>query len=575
MAAEVVRETLRSPSRRGGSERCGPALTTLRSAQRPMGESMTRRQKLVLMNALMLCMFVAALDHAIISTAMPKILADLGGFHLLSWVFTTYLLASTVVVSVVGKLSDMFGPKSFLLGGIAVFVVGSVACALSPSMPFLIGARTVQGAGGGVIFACVFATLGDLFTPIERVKYVGYFTGTFTLSALTGPTIGGFLTDGPGWRWCFYVNVPVGLIAAVLLWFAMPAVRKGGRLANVDFLGALLLGSATTAFMLSLLWARAAYGPAAPQTLGLLGLSLVLGAAFIAQERRHPEAILPLFLFKNRVFVQATLILMSVGGGIFASIQFLPTFIQTSLGTSATVSGLVATPQAVGVLITSIVGGQIAGRTGRYKRAVVIGSAMVLLGTAPMLTLGIGSTPLIIALYMALIGLGLGLVMPIMSTVVQNSVPQELVGVASSSRQFFMSIVQVVGVAVFGLVFTSGYASAFEAEAEVREALAPAVYAQFLDPTLALDAGRFAAVRGALLQQPGGEAQLDRTLAAQRAAVSSSTHRLFVITTVIAAMMLAFAVTLREVPLRRSFGATPSGRDRAAGRCRTGGPVDR
>ncbi|MFA7249623.1 MAG: MDR family MFS transporter [Dehalococcoidia bacterium] len=518
---------------------------------------MTSRQKFLLLNALMMCMFVGALDQAIMATAMPRILADLGGFHLLSWVFTSYLLASTVVVSVVGKLSDMFGRKSFMLAGVFVFVAGSVACGVAPSMPFLIAARTVQGAGGGVIFACVFATLGDLFTPIERVRYVGYFTATFTISALTGPTIGGFLTDGPGWRWCFYVNIPVGLAASVLVWYLMPSVRRGGRLGDVDFLGAGLLGVATTVFMLAIVWARSAFGFAAPQTLLLLAASVVLGVAFIAQERRHPEAILPLYLFKNRLFVQANLIVMAIGGGIFASIQFLPTFVQTSLGTSATVSGLIATPQAVGVLITSIIGGQIASRTGRYKRAVVLGSTMVLAGTAAMLTLGVGSAPTLIAVYMAVMGLGLGLVMPLMSTLVQNAVPQELMGVASSSRQFFMSIVQVFGVAALGLVFTAGYTSTFDVSAADREALTPAVYQQFLDPTLALDVVRFAAVRTTLLERPGGEQLLDRAVEAQREAVASATHRLFVTTTVIAALLVAFAVTLREVPLRRSFGSAP------------------
>ena len=202
---------------------------------------MSSRQKFIVMNALMLCMFVAALDQAIMGPALPRILADLGGYQLLSWVITSYLLASTVVVSVVGKLSDMFGRKEFMLGGVAVFVLGSIGCGLAPSMTALIVARTVQGVGGGVIFACVFATLGDLFTPIERVRYVAYFTSTFTLASLVGPLVGGFLTDGPGWRWCFSVNVPVGLIAMVLIGRLLPSARRGGRVSDIDFLGAILM----------------------------------------------------------------------------------------------------------------------------------------------------------------------------------------------------------------------------------------------------------------------------------------------------------------------------------------------
>ena len=530
-------------------------MSTQRAIPRPIGESMTVRQKFILLNALMLCMFVAALDQAIMATATPRIAADLGGYHLLPWVFTAYLLASTVVVSVVGKLSDMFGRKLFMLIGIVVFVAGSVWCGFAPSMFALIMARTVQGAGGGIIFSCVFATLGDLFTPIERVRYVGYFTSTFTISSLTGPAIGGFLTDGPGWRWCFFVNVPVGLLALALVWQLMPSVRRGGRLSEIDFLGAALLAISTTSFMLGLLWAQQAYGWTAPQTLGLLAVAVVLGVAFVIQERRHPEAILPLFLFKNRQFVQANLIVMAVGGGIFASVQFLPTFLQISLGTSAKLSGLLLTPQSIGVLITSTIGGQLVARTGRYKRQVVIGATGVLLGTAGMLTLGVGSTPYVVAVYMATIGLGLGLVLPLMATLIQNAVPQELMGVASSSRQFFMSIASVFGVAVLGLVFTSGYVSSFRPVSGLQEALPPAIYEEFLDPTLALDVNRFPRVREELLRLPDGQALLDRAVQALRESEARATHRLLLGTTFIAALLWIFVVTLREVPLRRSFGS--------------------
>lgn len=516
---------------------------------------MTSRQKFILLNALMLCMFVAALDQAIMATAMPRILADLGGFQLLSWVLTAYLLASTVVVSVVGKLSDMFGRKNYLLGGIVIFVVGSVGCGLAPSMITLIVMRAVQGAGGGVIFACVFATLGDLFTPIERVRYVGYFTSTFTISSLVGPAVGGFLTDGPGWRWCFYVNIPVGLLAIVMIVLLLPSTKQGGRLGRIDFLGAGLLAVATTAFILGIEWGSKAFGWQSPQTLGLLGLSVVLGVVFVWQERRHPEPILPLFLFKNRQFVQPTLIVMAVGGGIFSSIQFLPMFLQTSLGTSATMSGLLLTPQSIGVAVTSIIGGQIVGRTGRYRRLVLGGATAVLLGTAAMLTLDEASPLLLIGVLMAIVGLGLGFVMPLMSTLIQNSVEQHLMGVASSSRQFFMSIASVFGVAILGLVFTSGYVSVFSADQSLRAEIPPATYEEFLAPTLPLNPAAFERARAEVLRQPGGQALLDRTTEAQRTSMAAATHRLFIATTSIAAFLFLVVVTLNEVPLRRSFGA--------------------
>ncbi len=270
-----------------------------------LGDILTSRQKFLLLNSLMMAMFISALDSSIVSTATPHILADLGGFNLLSWVFTVYLLASTVVVPLVGKLSDMFGRKPFILIGIAIFVTASAACGAAPTMPLLILARAVQGIGGGMLFGCVFATIGDMYTPIERAKYMGYFIMAFTLASLTGPTIGGILTDGPGWRWCFYINLPVGAAAAALIWANLPNVRQGGSLGRIDFLGAALLSASTICVLLGLVWSNEEYGWASPETIGLFVAGAVLCVAFVFQESRHSEAILPLTLFRNRVFVQS------------------------------------------------------------------------------------------------------------------------------------------------------------------------------------------------------------------------------------------------------------------------------
>ena len=332
---------------------------TPQPASRPLGEMLTHRQKMVLLTTLMLSMFVGALDQTIMSTATPSIIADLGGFALLSWLFTSYMLASTVVVPLVGKLSDMFGRKPFIIGGITIFVGASVGCGLAPSMPALIAARAIQGVGGGLLFGSVFATLGDIFTPIQRARYMGYFISAFTLASLSGPTIGGFLTDGPGWRWCFYINLPVGIVAATLIWVNLPMSRQGGRLRDIDFQGALLLGAATTCALLALVWANETYGWGGAPTLGLFAAAIVLAAAFVRQEARHPQAILPLGLFRNRVFVQANMFSMLQGGGMMGAVQYLPTFIQTSLGASATASGIVSTPQSLGLLGSSIIAGQI------------------------------------------------------------------------------------------------------------------------------------------------------------------------------------------------------------------------
>lgn len=521
-----------------------------------LGELLTNRQKALIYLSLMITMFISALDQSIVATATPRILADLGGFSLLSWVFTVYLLASTIVVPLVGKLSDMFGRKPFILAGIIIFVGASMACGLAPSMPALIAARGVQGIGGGLLFGSVFATLGDIFTPIQRARYMGYFISAFTLASLSGPTIGGFLTDGPGWRWCFYINLPVGALAAFFISVNLPMARKGGRLGDIDFLGAALLGTATTCVLLALVWAKDEFGWQSPETVGLFAAGGVLAVAFVFQEARHPQAILPLALFRNRVFVQANAFTILQGGGMMGAIQYLPTFIQTSLGASATASGIVSTPQSLGLLATSIVGGQLVARTGKWKYQVVLGAVLAVGAALLMTTLDVGVPTWHIAIFMVIFGLGGGLMGPTVSVVIQSAVPHDQMGVATSGRQFFMQIGQVLGVAIMGVIFTTTYASSFDAELPdgVRASLPDDAYEEFRDPTLALDARRFQAVTDELQGQPGGQAVLDQTVEAQREGVADAIKRLYVFATAAGVIVVLLALFLPEIPLRRNFG---------------------
>ena len=527
---------------------------------RPIGEFLTQRQKLVVMGSLMIAMFISALDQSIVATATPHILADLGGFKLISWVFTIYLLASTVTVPLVGKLSDMFGRKPFLISGILVFVAASAACGAAPNMLALIIARAVQGIGGGILFGSVFATLGDLFTPLERARYMGYFIGAFTLASLVGPTAGGFLTDGPGWRWCFYINLPVGASATVAVWTNLPFTMKGGNIRDIDFLGSALLSAATICILLGLVWSHTEFGWGSPETVGLFAAGLVLTVAFLFQESRHPQAIFPLHIFKNRTFVMANLLVVIQGGGMFGAITYLPTFVQIALGRSATDSGLVSTPQSIGLLMTSFIGGQLVSRTGKFKLQVIAGSAVSLAATMLMQTLHVGTPAWHISVFMFIFGLGGGLVGPTISVIVQSSVPQSLMGVATSSRQFFMQIGQVMGVAIFGLVFTTTYGSAFtsnisaDTAATLRQANATE---QFHDPTLALDERGLAKVRAELASQPDGAAALTDATNAQKDAVSTATTRLFLGSTLAGILVLVVAVAMHEIPLRRSFSQEP------------------
>ena len=343
----------------------------------PLGEILDRRQRWALLLSLMCAMFVGALDQTIVATATPSILADLGGFSLLSWLFTSYMLASTVVIPIVGKLSDTYGRKLFVIAGVLIFTLASAACGAAPSIGALIVFRAVQGIGGGMIFSSVFATIGDIFPPAERGKYIGMFTGTFSLASILGPTVGGFLTDSVDWRWIFYINIPFSLIAIPAIWFNLP-LRRAARRPKIDFIGAALLSTASVLLLFALVWAGDKYAWASPEILSLFAGTGLFVAAFILQERRHPEPMMPLHLFKNPVFVLSNLIVFTLGVGMFGVLQYLPVFVQTALGASATASGVITTPQSLGVLFASFFGGQIIARSGKYKYLALVGSVTIL-----------------------------------------------------------------------------------------------------------------------------------------------------------------------------------------------------
>jgi EmrB/QacA subfamily drug resistance transporter len=527
------------------------------AGERPLGEVLDKRQKILLVVSLQAAMFVSAINQSVVATATPRVLADLGGFELYSWVFTVYMVASTVVVLPVGRLSDMFGRRLFILGGVMLFMLGSAACGAAQDMPQLIIARAIQGVGGGIIFSAVFAVLGDLFPPAERGKYMGLFTGTFTLASLIGPTVGGLLTDHATWRWCFYLNVPIGGLALAFIWMNLPEPKKkGGRLSSIDFLGSLLLSAATISLLVGLSYSLPEFGATHPETLALFGAAAAFTVAFGFQERRHAQPIFPLALFRNREFVLANVITLCVGAAGFGAIQFLPTFVQVSLGASATASGIVTTPQSLGLLATSIIGGQVLARTGRYRFQLFIGIGMMVLATIMLTQLTVSTNEFVIGAIMVLYGLGSGLVMPTMSVVIQNCVTHQLLGVATSARQFFMQIGNVLGVAVFGVVLASSYAAAYDDNLSDNVAgQLPASLAQEFkdDPTLSLDTRHYPAIEDDVLALPGGAAVLAAVLDAQKEAVAVAIRHIYTGSTVLVALSMVLVFFLKEIPLRRSF----------------------
>ncbi|MGI8926049.1 MAG: MDR family MFS transporter [Tepidiformaceae bacterium] len=544
---------------------------------RPLGEVLDRRQRWLLLGSLMLAMFVGAIDQTVVATATPRILADLGGFPLLSWLFTSYMLSSTVVIPLVGKLSDTFGRKYFVFAGLFVFMVASIACGAAPNMPALIAFRAVQGLGGGMIFASVFASIGDIFPPAERAKYMGLFTGTFSLASILGPAFGGFLTDNGGWRWVFYINVPFVLVAMPAIWLNLPA-RRALRRPKIDFAGAALLSLASVLLLLAFEWAGKRYDWDSAQIIGLVAAALTLTGAFIYQESRHPEPILPLHLFRNRTFVLSNLSVFLFGMGMFGALQYLGLFVQTALGASATASGVIATPQALGLLGASVIGGQAIARSGRYQLQTIIGSVIIVLPMLYFTGLDVNVARWELSLAMVVLGIGFGLTMPTMSLMVQNAVPYRYLGVASSSSQFFRQIGSVFGIAIFAAVLTNSYEAAFEdnlsagaratiVAAEASGAAQRGTLEQFEDPTLFLNAGAFAVVQRELSALPGGEQVLAEATAAQRVSVATAVRHIFLGATAIAVLCLMLSFLIRELPLRRDF------KDAAAPRAQSPGPV--
>ncbi|MGA3183284.1 MAG: MDR family MFS transporter [Candidatus Dormibacteria bacterium] len=426
-------------------------ISALKVQQRSPAE---RRRLMVVFGALMLAMLIAALDQTIVSTALPTIVGDLGGLTQLSWVVTAYILTSTISTPLYGKIGDLYGRKRIFQGAIVIFLVGSMLCGLSQNMAELIGFRALQGIGAGGLFVGSQAIIGDIVSPRERGRYMGYFGAVFGLATVAGPLLGGFLVDHATWRWVFYINVPIGIAALIAtgLVLHLPRQRREHR---IDYLGASLLGAGVTCIVLLTTWGGNEYPWASAQTLGLALAALVLLGAFLQVERRAVEPILPLKLFRNSVFAITNAAGFIIGLALFGSIVFLPQYLQIVKGEGATNSGLLLVPMMVGLLITSIVSGQLISRTGRYKVWPILGTGVTVIGLLLLSTMTAATPQVVTAAYMVVLGLGLGGVMQVLVVVVQNSVTQKDIGVATSTATFFRSMGGSIGVPIFGAIFSN------------------------------------------------------------------------------------------------------------------------
>ncbi|MDE2670497.1 MAG: MDR family MFS transporter [Chloroflexota bacterium] len=528
-------------------------MTTSVSSEPVLGVLLSEREKMLLLLALGMCMFLSSLDGSILATAVATITSDLGGFKLFPWVLTLYMLTSTVVVPIVGKLSDMFGRRPFVISGVLIFLIGSLGAGLAPSMLTLIAARGIQGIGGGFILACVLVVMADMYTPRERAKYVGYILAIITAGTVLGPPVGGFLADGPGWRWGFLINIPIGAIALATIWATLPNTRQGGRISDIDFTGAAILTTATVAGLLVAGWAYQALGWGSAITVGLLVAASVLVVLFVALERRHPNPIIPMSLFRNRMYVITGVVAVLSSAVLFSVPIYLPTFIQTALGASASVAGFLSVPQAIGLVVMSFIGGRIVARTGRFKQLVVLGCALSGLAAFLLQTMGVGDPLWHAALYMVIFGMGSGLVTPLINVIVQASVSQEETGVATSSQMYFRQIAGVIGVAVFGVLFTTTYSSSFteNLDEDVQEVMSVAVFEELRDDaTISIEEERMEDVRTRFLEEGGSESLFERALGAQQVAAAAGNQRLFFISAIGGLILVIASLALTEIPLR-------------------------
>jgi EmrB/QacA subfamily drug resistance transporter len=433
----------------GGS---GEAVAAVGGPGGPGGQFLPHREVMIILPGLLLAILLAMLDNLIVSTALPRIVGDLGGVAHLSWVVTAYILASLIVTPFYGKLGDMYGRKRFFIVAIVIFLAGSALSGLSQSMAELITFRAIQGLGAGGLMVGAMATLGDIVAPRERGRYMSYMMVVMMLATIGGPLIGGFITTTFSWRWIFYINIPVGGAALVYIisTLHLPAKRVSHK---VDYLGGALLGLAATSLVLLATWGGTEYPWASAQIIGLGLLAAAATAAFCVVELRVAEPILPLHVFKNRNFSLTMALTFLTGLAMFGALTFLPLYQQTVQGESPTISGLALTPMMIGVTITSIVAGQVTTRTGRYKIFPVLGGAIMGLGMFLLTHLDIATTRTTSAIYYLVLGLGMGFLMQMVSLIAQNSVEQKDMGVASSARMFFQQIGGSLGVAAFGAVF--------------------------------------------------------------------------------------------------------------------------
>jgi EmrB/QacA subfamily drug resistance transporter len=525
------------------------------AASQAWGDVLSRRRIAMVLISVMLGMLLAALDQTVVGTAMPRIIADLNGLQHYAWVGTAYLLASAASMPIWGKLSDAYGRRRFFIIGMLIFVGGSILCGQSQNMVQLVAFRAVQGLGAGAMMPISQAILGDIFPPAQRAKWTGVLMSVFGVATIIGPLMGGYITDNVGWRWTFYVNLPVGIVAIAFASVALPG-HVNLRRHHIDYYGAAMLVAATVPMLLALSWAGSTYPWASPQVIGAFIFSAAMWVAFYLRERGAEEPVLNPNLFSNSIFTVSTIAVALQSAAMFGAIMFLPLFVQGVLGKTATNSGIVLMPLMMGAIVMSIVSGQILARTGRYKVVVVLGYAAVVIGTYLLSRMSVTTSWWTLSRNMVILGLGLGIGMSAFTVIVQNQYSTERLGEVSAGLQFFRSIGSTIGLAVFGTILNSSFSTALAAnlpEPLRKLSQSNPAAAKLDNPQVLLSPQARSALRSAFAKLgPQGEALFNSFMNAVRQSLDAAISHVFVLATIVGLAGLVVVLFLKEVPLRRT-----------------------
>jgi EmrB/QacA subfamily drug resistance transporter len=512
----------------------------------------------------MMALFLASLDQTIVGTALPRIIVDLGGFSQYTWVLTAYLVATTVTVLIAGKLSDLFGRKWLLTGAVAVFAIGSVLCGIADTMTQLIFARGFQGIGAGAIMGLSFIIVGDLFPPSERGKYAGIFSAVFGLSSVIGPTLGGFITDNLSWHWVFFINVPLAIIILGLFIFFFPHLKPDFKRPHIDYPGIIFLALTVVPLMIALSIGGVDYDWLSPQIIGMLAISLVSLLIFIRVESRSPEPILPLWIFKKNIVAIASIATFLIGFGMFSAIIFVPLFFQGVLGTTATASGTFLTPMMLGVVFGAFISGQLLSRAGgHYRLQGAAGIAIMAVGVFLLSQMTADTGNGVAILNIVITGFGLGMTMPVFLIAVQNAVPHNVLGIATSTNMFSRTVGGTMGLAVVGSVMNSAFLSAFTEKlpAEVSAVLPAEQLSSLAENPQALVNPDALSQLQVFFAQMGdqGMALFNSLVETMREALSTGIGQVFMVGFFILLAALVISVFIKQIPLRTGRGDSPGG----------------